>query len=153
MESNARHPCPYAEFNVIFVQFQVIAQKYRQISNIRRTLVCHTFVDHSNVVGATPVGADPTTFSFPTLHLASPDLAKATARRDEKTFQGWDLVPVYYRFAGRLYFPMVYMPYEIYRVTMCRCTVCTNLWYYLEYSRNNQECTKLTMTLPLSIFS
>ena len=29
---------------------------YRQVSNIRRTLVGNTFVDHSDVVGASPVG-------------------------------------------------------------------------------------------------
>ena len=34
---------------------------YRQISNIRRTLVGNTLGDHSDVVGASPVGAAPTT--------------------------------------------------------------------------------------------
>ena len=37
---------------------------YRQVSNIRRTLAGNTFVDHSDVVGASPVGAAPTTSSF-----------------------------------------------------------------------------------------
>ena len=40
--------------------------------------------DHSDVVGASPVGAAPTTASFSTQHLASMDWAKTTARQDEK---------------------------------------------------------------------
>ena len=39
---------------------------YRKISNIRRTLVGNKIVDHSDVVGASPVGAAPTTSSFST---------------------------------------------------------------------------------------
>ena len=39
---------------------------YRKISNIRRTLVGNTVVDDSDVVGASPVGAAPTTSSFST---------------------------------------------------------------------------------------
>ena len=39
---------------------------YRQDSNIIRTLVGNKIVDHSNVVGASPVGAAPTTSSFST---------------------------------------------------------------------------------------
>ena len=39
---------------------------YRQVSNIRRTLVGNGIVDHSDVVGASPVGAAPTTSSFST---------------------------------------------------------------------------------------
>ena len=39
---------------------------YRKISNIRRTLVGYEIVDHSDVVGASPVGAAPTTSSFST---------------------------------------------------------------------------------------
>ena len=36
---------------------------YRQVSNIRRTLVGNEIVDHSDIVGASPVGAAPTTSS------------------------------------------------------------------------------------------
>ena len=57
---------------------------YRQVSNIRRTLAGYKIVDHSDVVGASPVGAAPTTSSFSTKHLASLDWAKTAARRDEK---------------------------------------------------------------------
>ena len=39
---------------------------YRKTSNIRRTLVGNKIIDHSDVVGASPVGAAPTTSSFST---------------------------------------------------------------------------------------
>ena len=39
---------------------------YRQISNIRRVVVGNKNVNHSDVVGASPVGAAPTTSSFAT---------------------------------------------------------------------------------------
>ena len=39
---------------------------YRQVSNIRHTLVGNEIVDHSDVVGASPGGAAPTTSSFST---------------------------------------------------------------------------------------
>ena len=38
--------------------------EYLQVSNISRTLVGNKIVDHSDVVGASPVGAAPTTSSF-----------------------------------------------------------------------------------------
>ena len=37
---------------------------YHKTSNISRTLVCNKIVDHSDVVGALPVGAAPTTSSY-----------------------------------------------------------------------------------------
>ena len=39
---------------------------YRKVSIIRRTLVGNKIVDHSDVVGASPVSAAPTTSSFST---------------------------------------------------------------------------------------
>ena len=57
---------------------------YRQTSNISHTLVDKKIVGHSDVFGASPVGAAPATFSFSTRHLASMDWAETTARRDEK---------------------------------------------------------------------
>ena len=39
---------------------------YRQTFNISRTSVCNKIVDHSDVVGASPVGAAPTTFAIST---------------------------------------------------------------------------------------
>ena len=62
---------------------------YRQSSDISRTLVGSTIVDHSDEVGARSVGAAPTTSSFSTEHLISLDWAKTTAKRD--TFKFWDL--------------------------------------------------------------
>ena len=61
---------------------------YPQTSDIRHTLVLGNKIDdHSDVVGASPVVAAPTTSSFSTEHLASIDCAKTTARRDEKHFK------------------------------------------------------------------
>ena len=40
--------------------------EYRQVSNIRRTLAGNYIVDNSDVVGASPVDAAPTTSSFST---------------------------------------------------------------------------------------
>ena len=39
---------------------------YRKTSNISRTLVGNNIIDHSDVVGASPVGAAPTTSSLST---------------------------------------------------------------------------------------
>ena len=43
-----------------------------------------TTVDYSDVVGASPVGAAPTTSSFSTWHLASIYITKTTVWRDEE---------------------------------------------------------------------
>ena len=56
---------------------------YHKTSNIRCTLVGNEIVDHSDVVGASPVGAAPTTSSFSTQHLASRDSAKTAVRQYE----------------------------------------------------------------------
>ena len=45
---------------------QIPKTMYRKISNIRRTLVGNNIVDHSDVVGASPVGAALTTPLFST---------------------------------------------------------------------------------------
>ena len=39
----------------------IYSQKYRKSSNIGRTLLGNKIVDHSDVIGASPVGAAPTT--------------------------------------------------------------------------------------------
>ena len=59
-------------------------QTYRKTPNISPTLLCNKIVDHSDVVGASPVGAAPTTSSYLTYHLASMNWVKTTARRDKK---------------------------------------------------------------------
>ena len=46
---------------------------YHKTSNKSRTLLGDKIVDNSDVVGASPVGAAPTTSSFSTEHLASMD--------------------------------------------------------------------------------
>ena len=44
----------------------ILHYKYRKTSNISRTLEGNKIVDHSDVVGASPAGAAPTTSSFST---------------------------------------------------------------------------------------
>ena len=43
-----------------------VSVDYQQIYNIRRILIGNKIVDHSDVVGASPVGTAPTTSSFST---------------------------------------------------------------------------------------
>ena len=70
---------------------------YRKTSNIRRTLVGNKIVDHSDVVGASPDGAAPTTSSFSTWHLASRDLAMKAARQYENILSVGIWCVLYYR--------------------------------------------------------
>ena len=74
-----------------------------QTSNISSTLAGNKIVDHSDVVGASPVGAAPITSSLLTEHLTSMDWAKTSARRDEKdlSFGIWRIL--YDRFEGISY--------------------------------------------------
>ena len=44
----------------------VVRMVYRKTSSISRTLVGNKIIDNSDVVGASPVGAAPTTSSFST---------------------------------------------------------------------------------------
>ena len=46
--------------------YVVVETKYPQSSDISHTLVGDKIIDHSDVVGASPVGAAPTTSSFST---------------------------------------------------------------------------------------
>ena len=46
--------------------FNPYQSRYRQTFNIKHTLVGNKIVDHPDVVGASPVGAAPTTSSFST---------------------------------------------------------------------------------------
>ena len=74
---------------------------YCQVSNTRRTLVGNLIVDHhSDVVGASPVGAAPTTSSFSTEHLVSIYFAKTTASRDKKHLSFGIWCVLYWRFYG-----------------------------------------------------
>ena len=54
----------FIQWYVFFPTFICLASNnYRQVSKISRTLVGNEIVDHSDVVGASPVGAAPTTSS------------------------------------------------------------------------------------------
>ena len=57
--------------------------EYRKTSNILRTFAGNEIDDHSDVVGASPISAAPTTSSFSTYYLASRDSAKTAARQYE----------------------------------------------------------------------
>ena len=50
----------------VTLMFYKIQYMYRQVPNIRCTSVGNKIVDHSDVVGASPVSAAPTTYSFST---------------------------------------------------------------------------------------
>ena len=57
----------FCEFQVLIVSCACHCQTnviYRKASNIRHTLAGNKIVDHSDVVGASPVEAAPTTSSF-----------------------------------------------------------------------------------------
>ena len=73
---------------------------YRRASNKIRTLIGNRIVDHSDVLGAAPVGAAPTTSSFSTLPNSLKSGAK-TARRDEKHLSCGLWRALYQRFDGR----------------------------------------------------
>ena len=67
---------------------------YRQVSNIRRTLVGNEIVDHSDVVGASPVGTAPTTFSFSTwLHW----IGQRQLQDETRHIQVWEFGASYIR--------------------------------------------------------
>ena len=68
------------------------SQRYRKTSNISRTLIGNKMVDHSDVVGASPVGAAPTTSSFSTWQLASRKFCKDSRKTVRESFKCWDLV-------------------------------------------------------------
>ena len=51
---------------IIEISYIWVSIDYRQVSNISGTLVGNNIVDHSDVVGASPVGAAPTTSSYST---------------------------------------------------------------------------------------
>ena len=67
---------------------------YRKVSNISRTLVGNEIVDHSDVVGASPVGAAPTTSSFSNWTSGFNTLRKDNCMPRPGTFKIWDLVPL-----------------------------------------------------------
>ena len=52
--------------SVWYWEKEIVTIYFRKTSNIRRTLVGNKIVDHSHVVGASPVGAAPTKSLFAT---------------------------------------------------------------------------------------
>ena len=58
--------CLWSYQDLYFILHIFVHVQYHKTSNIRRTLVGNKIVDHSDVVGASPVGAAPTTSSFST---------------------------------------------------------------------------------------
>ena len=54
---------PFAADDVLII---IPSNTHRQNPNISRTLVGNAIVDHSDVLGASPVGAVPTTYLFST---------------------------------------------------------------------------------------
>ena len=79
--------------------------RYCQIFHIGRTLVGNKTVDHSDVVGASPVGPAPTTSSFSTEHPTSMAWAKTITRRDEKHLR-FGIWWTYIRWLTVLWLPM-----------------------------------------------
>ena len=77
-----------------------VCLNYHQTSHIKCTLVGNIIVDHSNAVGASPVGVAPTTSEFSTYHLASMDWAKTTTRWDKKHLRFGIWCSLYHRFDG-----------------------------------------------------
>ena len=61
-----KNPCVMNVNSDVLTCLYCWRQAYRKTSNIRRTLVGKKIVDFSDVVGAAPVGAAPTTSSFST---------------------------------------------------------------------------------------
>ena len=51
---------------ILVIHALMYEYKYRQVSNIRGTLVGNKIVDHSDIVGAGPTGDAPTTSAFST---------------------------------------------------------------------------------------
>ena len=73
---------------------QGINEEYHQTSDINHTLVDNKIVDHSDVVGASPVGATPTTSSFSFLDI-TPGFngwGRDNCKMGQETFKCWDLL-------------------------------------------------------------
>ena len=95
---------------------------YRQTSNISHTWVGNKIVDHSDVVGASPVGAAPTTSSFSTYHLASMDWPKATARWDDNylSFRIWcTLYKIFYSMLSLYGLVILYGNISLVNIGLC----------------------------------
>ena len=75
---------------VIAILYAILS--HHQTYNIRWSLVGNKIVDYSDVVGASPVGAAPTTSSFSTWTPSFNGLGKDNCKTKGKRFKFWDLV-------------------------------------------------------------
>ena len=80
-------PCAYPVWDDKLYKY-----KYGQIFAIKRILVGNKIVDHSVVVGASPVGAAPITSSFSTWTPDFNALGKDNCKMRRETFKFWNLV-------------------------------------------------------------
>ena len=71
---------------------------YRNTCNISRILVGNEIVDNWDVVGASPVGAAPTTSSFSTYHIVSVHWAKTASGLYDIHFSFGIWCDLYWRF-------------------------------------------------------
>ena len=94
----------------------VILSDDHQTSNISHILVGNKFVDHSDEVGASVVGAAPTKSSFSTEHLTFNGLGKDNCKTRWETFKLWDLVwlilEIWWYSISTFYAPLCYTDYD-----------------------------------------
>ena len=136
---------------------------FPQTSDLSRALEGNRIVDHSDVVGASPVGAAPTTSSFWTYQLASTYCSKTTARREEKR-----LIPLIWKAYIRCltvicivvcaktrwnnidchitYYLSIYFRHA-YHLDICTGYLLISSWTYLTISFNAVFLRKLTSNL------
>ena len=118
---------------------------------LRCTLVGNKIVDHSDVVGSSPIGAAPTTSSFPTYHLASKDWAKTTARWNKKYLNLEIWCSLYQRFDSSLLGFQILGWYLGSPSLTCSCLICCAQW--LVAGRSEYLGCGLEIKIPSSIFS
>ena len=90
---------------------------YRQNSNIRRTLVGSNIVDNSDVVGASAVGAVPTTSSNLDLTHGFNGLGKDNYKTRRETFYFWNSVRLVLKVWRYMGFSNVHLWYVIIQCT------------------------------------
>ena len=82
----AKKQIEYTKYNVCY--------DYLQVSNISCTLVGNKIVNHSDVVGASPVSAAPTTIFILDITSGFTGLGKDNCKTRRETFKFGDLVPL-----------------------------------------------------------
>ena len=90
-----QRPCilqSLTSLQIKYTSLVTINENYHRTCNISCNLFGNKFFDYSDVFGASPVGAAPTTSSF-LASLALMDWAKTNSNTRRKTFKFLDLVP------------------------------------------------------------